>query len=639
MSLVTSSIPLIQVSHLPSASSYYASLTQPLSIRYLSATTSYPATLHFGRLTPSGPQVLFSLTQSLTPLPQLTTVVLPASNPNQIQDFYGKGRTLNPGCRDTGVVDISTAEADGQKAVTRDLDGNLIEAVYSVHSGGGSTASTEKEARRVLEWQKSVADSVSGGSQVAAPRRESAPMRLVRRQTITETWAPLLSATEPQKSQSNGIAGTGISGGTIIGTLLGAAAGATIAYAMTRSEEPSPPPVVEVIPSRSRVSAREMREQEDGVVAREPRYVRYAIAPAPSPPPLTRAGTWAGVESKPQQLQIDTRSHVSMRSSASHRSSKTRSRSEHPAASEAGSRFDRPLTIQPAPERDDERSHVSNRTHQSRARSHVSGSRSHASRRDVVEVPEARSRHSHHHSDDDDDNEDSKSYAHSSHSRRSRHSKHSKSSHRRDESASESGTFASARSHASSSTIKASKQPHQPQRRFSGSSRAEGGATITIVGKEGTRSFNAHDLRERESSRERDRHRTPRSHVSARNVPLPRSMVSARDVPLPRSVVSARDVPLPGSTVSSRLRGGRIKEVEYNIDGVGGWRIDRHGNRSRVNAVEDDDQEGGGYGSDGFGGEGVRGYAASVAPSDSVSCVGGKRERERLRGRMNSSGW
>jgi hypothetical protein len=39
------------------------------------------------------------------------------------------------------------------------------------------------------------------------------------------------------------------------------------------------------------------------------------------------------------------------------------------------------------------------------------------------------------------------------------------------------------------------------------------------------------------------------------------------------------------------------------------------------------------------GGGGV-GYAASVAPSDSVSCVGSKRERERLRGRMGREvGW
>lgn len=63
--------------------------------------------------------------------------------------------------------------------------------------------------------------------------------------------------------------------------------------------------------------------------------------------------------------------------------------------------------------------------------------------------------------------------------------------------------------------------------------------------------------------------------------------MSARQVPLPPStVMSARPVPLPTGMVSGT-------------------------------------------------GEGGAGYAASVAPSDSVSSVGSKRERERLRERMH----
>ena len=574
--------PVIQVNHLPSASSFYATLTQPLSIRYLSATQSFPYTLHFGRPGPSGPEILFSLTQALTPHPPLNTIALSASNTKQIKEFYSKSRILSPQCLETGIIDLDGGE--GQKAITTDADGNIIEAIYAPYG-----VSSEKEARRVLDWQKSVAASVADDTQSGSRRElgsgrrtESAPMRLVKRETVTETWAPLITAAE---QVSNGMGNTGITGQTIVGTLLGAAAGAAITYAVTRMNEPTTTAdFVEVIPASSRASAK----QQDGIVDGA-RYSRYMIAPAPSPPtPLMRAGTWTAGERR-QQLQIDSKSHVSTRSSTSRRTtgSKTRSRSEHPSTAET--RFERPLALMPAPGRDgDIYTHVSRKSHKSRSQSHVSGSRSHASRRDdVIEVFEDL----HLHSGDE---------CKSTHSRRSKHSSHSKNSkqhscHVDDVSASEGGSYASARSHASSSTIKASRQ-----RRHSHAD----GAVITIVGKEGTtRSFDTRDLRER--SPDRPRH-SSRSRVSARDVPLPRSVVSARDVPLPRSMVSQA---VPRSSASSRLRQGRGREREYRVDGEGGW--------LEGDKVEDD--------------------SVSVAPSDSVSCVGYKRERERLRGRMGSA--
>ncbi|RDW73666.1 hypothetical protein BP5796_07108 [Coleophoma crateriformis] len=129
------------------------------------------------------------------------------------------------------------------------------------------TASTEKEARRVLDWQHDVAKSISseGASEAGsgsesqtqsrystqtrdyrpeAPRRyescplpapvEQRPMRLVRRVTETsQHW---------KGSNREDIPNTGLSSKTLIGTMLGAAAGAAIAYAMVRSEEPEEMP-------------------------------------------------------------------------------------------------------------------------------------------------------------------------------------------------------------------------------------------------------------------------------------------------------------------------------------------------------------------------------------------------------------
>lgn len=352
-------IPLIQVSHLPSASSFYASLTQPLNIRYLSATTTFPATLHFGRLTSSGAQPLFSLTQSPVPNPPLGTIYLPAATPKQINDFWAKSRVLNPGCRETGIIELD--EEEGRKAITRDLDGNILEAIYSPRGpmGGNSrvgapapptleTASTEKEARRVLQWQKEVAKSVSGAgdddnrsqasgatenvarSQVGRADSFPVPMRLVRRETVTEHY----TQEEPDNRRDSGVAGTGISGKAIIGTLLGAAAGAAVAYAMVKTEEPvrvRPTPSqggrsasyshpIEVRPSRSHVSAREV---DEGM--QKERYVRYAIQPAPTPPPtgLVRAYTDGASGVGVRVLdQGEVGSRVSVRS-------KARSRSEY----------------------------------------------------------------------------------------------------------------------------------------------------------------------------------------------------------------------------------------------------------------------------------------------------------------------
>ncbi|KAH8819784.1 hypothetical protein F5884DRAFT_744175 [Xylogone sp. PMI_703] len=126
-----------------------------------------------------------------------------------------------------------------------------------------STASTEKEALRVLEWQKDVARSVTSeneyeytpsrssptvptanklyGSRPAPRRYDSTPLpqsqsfRLVHRETITSrTYEEGSNAEQERQAEKS----KGISNTTIFGTLLGAAAGAAVAYAMVQSKEP-----------------------------------------------------------------------------------------------------------------------------------------------------------------------------------------------------------------------------------------------------------------------------------------------------------------------------------------------------------------------------------------------------------------
>ena len=210
---------------------------------------------------------------------------------------------------------------DGAVAKTTDLDRNLLEVRYDrtpqrvrrSSNGGGSirsghasrlqrqdsvsshregttitTASTAKEAKRVLEWQRTVARSVSESSDEGSPRalaiRKPAAETVVSSSTLTpqrRTPPPaapsapsLLSQALNQQQQSKEqqiaerlpslmraatapvgamtavyneitsalpqekLESSGLSTNAIIGTIMGAAAGAAIAYAMVKSEEP-----------------------------------------------------------------------------------------------------------------------------------------------------------------------------------------------------------------------------------------------------------------------------------------------------------------------------------------------------------------------------------------------------------------
>jgi hypothetical protein len=384
------SCPVIEVSHLPSAASFYAAITQPLGLQYLSSSASpSPTRLYFGHQldpTTNQPRTLFALKQaSLSTPPQQSIIRLSAPSPAAAESFYKKALLANNGQKDHEFEKTSDEEA---RAKVEDLDGNMLEAVYSSRAGRRistiETASTEKEARRVLAWQEEVARSTAASdvqpSGAASdygdprqpppyrradtfPRVAEQPMRLVRRETVT---------TEHYRNERDrtvidgrgGGGGNGFTGMKLAGTLLGAAAGAFVAYQMVRSESPpriAPPPrrasygdhasgythtrpvetvrAIERIPARSYVSTKDPS-----------RYVKYPISPPPAP---SRAQA-------EDIARIEERSHVSRRSARdSEKGSRIRSRSE------VGTRYDRPLTILPPRSRSPGASHVSHRSHKS----------------------------------------------------------------------------------------------------------------------------------------------------------------------------------------------------------------------------------------------------------------------------------
>ena len=380
------SYPVIEVSHLPSAASFYAAITQPLGLRYLSSSASpSPTRLFFGKFddpSTNQPQTIFALKQaSISTPPQQSLIRLSAPSPAAVETFYKKALLANNSQKDHEIEKTSDEEA---RARIEDLDGNMLEAVYSSRAGRRiptiETASTEKEARRVLAWQEEVARSTAAsdadvyGDRRSPPAYRRAdtfprmeaerPVRLVRRETVTTEHYRNERDRAAIEGRSEG--GNGFTGMKLVGTLLGAAAGAAVAYAMVRSESPprmAPLPrrasygdhgsqythmrpietvrAVERIPSRSYVSSRD---------APGPKYVEYRIAPSPAP---SRAMA--------QDIaRIEERSHISRRSARdSERGSRARSRSE------VGSRHDRPLTILPPREQSPGASHVSHRSHKS----------------------------------------------------------------------------------------------------------------------------------------------------------------------------------------------------------------------------------------------------------------------------------
>lgn len=531
----TSDQPVIEVSHLPSASSFYLDIVQSLGISYLSASAGR---INFGWVSQatdgnvSSPQahVVFSLQQSTSVPAPRSSITLLANSAGAVDTFYRKALLANDRQTDHALDHAR----DESRARVWDLDGNMLEAVYAARAPGAlprrrtidiDTASTPKEAQRVLKWQHDVAKSVAssrdespqptrvepaaGGDIVTVREREGgrppvqyrradsypavsqfsderAPPRLVRRETVqAERYR--------RPSEDNG---GGLTGMKLVGTLLGATAGAAIAYAMVRSD--SPPRYVEEprrasygdhpVPGRSQAyyEPRDVPQPAPRSAERptERPAARSYISMDPREPQYVAEYTIAG----PPPSRVHELSRFDERSHASHRSARSEQKQvrERSGSDDSGSHHERPLTILPRSNSPPATSQVSRRSHKSHR-------------------------------------ETTSAY-------------HAKLESDRD-------SYVSARS----------QRTQKGEVRYDSGNSGTSTTTIRVVPKEERRSV-----------------------VSARLVPLPESVVPKEER---RSVVSARLVPLPESVAPAR-------------------------------------------------------YAESVAPSDSVSSVGGKRERERLRDRM-----
>ncbi|KAL5116839.1 hypothetical protein ACEQ8H_005320 [Pleosporales sp. CAS-2024a] len=224
----------LTVSHLPTSTSFFLSALQPLGYRYISQ---------------SGAQIGFGIQDADFFLCQETPgvkagpahIAFTAPSRTAVRDFYTAA--LTAGGRPNGAP-ASRSDRDGHfNAAVLDFDGNSIEVVYKngpdVRDDG-----TVIEHSRIITWQRSVCGSYRDDRSVISSRAaQPTPTEVAFRASSIASKAPSIvrSVSEPAvvpQTTTTSESGDGAAK-TILGTLLGAAAGAAVAYAMVRSEQDS----------------------------------------------------------------------------------------------------------------------------------------------------------------------------------------------------------------------------------------------------------------------------------------------------------------------------------------------------------------------------------------------------------------
>ena len=140
--------------------------------------------------------------------------------------FYA---AVKAGGRVHGKPAVRDQQTGYYSAAVLDFDNNSIEFVYrekKLETSG--TPSGVSEEHRVLRWQKEVARSTVGS--------DVKPEKSAARIVINNITTPTTTASSPQPEPNSG---SEMSAKAVVGTLLGAAAGAAVAYAMTKGEEES----------------------------------------------------------------------------------------------------------------------------------------------------------------------------------------------------------------------------------------------------------------------------------------------------------------------------------------------------------------------------------------------------------------
>lgn len=196
------------------------------------------------------PYVLYTELTSVRTPAGAAHIAFPASSKDAVSSFFV--RALKAGGKFHGEPKTRDSDSGYYSAAILDFDGNSIEAVYRPSSS--SAKSEVSVSPRGLLMEGSVVSKSSSRVSAAKPESYIAPKSVARspesqvsKASAADRAAPYVtSQQQPERStaptyimQTNQKTDDGKAAKTIVGTLIGAAAGAAIAYAMSKGDSQS----------------------------------------------------------------------------------------------------------------------------------------------------------------------------------------------------------------------------------------------------------------------------------------------------------------------------------------------------------------------------------------------------------------
>ncbi|PGH10490.1 hypothetical protein AJ80_07534 [Polytolypa hystricis UAMH7299] len=252
----------LTVSHLPTSTSFFLSCLQPLGYRFIGRHDNH---VGFGSI--PGEPADFWISEERPGVPAgAAHIAFPAPSREAVSQFFIAA--LKAGGKIHGEPALRDAEQGYYSAAVVDLDGNSIEAVHRP-SAAERTGSTERALTVIKNGSVvSKASSMKSSSVALRPKSEAGTVVSKAKTAVSRAPPSIVSqAQQPapiqlQQPPTTTIIKDNTNGAkAVVGTLLGAAAGAAIAYAMlkgdSQSETTTAPPQYTESPGVSAVPAQE----------------------------------------------------------------------------------------------------------------------------------------------------------------------------------------------------------------------------------------------------------------------------------------------------------------------------------------------------------------------------------------------
>ncbi|KAI4175870.1 MAG: hypothetical protein LQ343_001484 [Gyalolechia ehrenbergii] len=209
----------LTVSHLPTSCSFFLAALTPLGYRYIG---QIEGQIGFGV-----DDVEFFISQETASVKAgAAHIAFSAPSRSSVDAFFVAA--LKAGGRIHGEPAERDRASGYYSAAVLDFDENSIEVMHRREAPNAGHSDQGSGASRVRSWQKEVAKSTVS----QAPQSIKKNSRVA----VTNVMTPTIMVASPV---SQAEAGDGGGSKAFIGTLLGAAAGAAVAYAMTKGEESS----------------------------------------------------------------------------------------------------------------------------------------------------------------------------------------------------------------------------------------------------------------------------------------------------------------------------------------------------------------------------------------------------------------